>query len=49
MIPRNDIDELIERFCDNSADCESLSSLHDSIQDILNKGYNVCIVYNNST
>jgi hypothetical protein len=46
--PNNDItsniDKLVLKFCDTSANCDSLKSLHDCMENILNEGYDVCII-----
>lgn len=37
------IDKLVLEFCDTSVNCDSLRSLHDCMENILDDGYNVCI------
>lgn len=35
------IDKLVLKFCDTSVNCDSLNSLHDCMESILDDGYNV--------
>jgi hypothetical protein len=39
------IDRLVLRFCDTSVICDSLKSLHDCMENILDDGYNVCVAH----
>lgn len=41
----NKIDKLALKFCDTSVQCDSLKSLHDCMESILDDGYNVSFFY----
>lgn len=38
------MDKLVLKFCDTSVHCDSLNSLHDCMENILDEGYNVRIM-----
>lgn len=41
----NKIDKLVLKFCDTSVQCDSLKSLHDCMESILDDGYNVSLFF----
>lgn len=49
IFPDNDIngkiDKLVLKFCDTSVNCDSLKSLLDCMESVLNEGYNVWIAH----
>ena len=49
LFPNNDItskiDKLVLKFCDTSVQCDSLNSLHNCMENVLNDGYDVKNAY----